>query len=73
MKHKNLIVPEWLIRFVVSIAPSFFNFPLTQNRIDALVSRTHYSNSKIERLLKFLPKRSIPEFAVEYIKATCEK
>ena len=73
MKHKNLIVPEWLIRFVVSIAPSFFNLPLTQNRIDALVSRTHYSNSKIERLLKFLPKRSIPEFAVEYMKATCEK
>ena len=73
MKHKNLIVPEWLIRFAVSIAPSFFNFPLTQNRIDALVSRTHYSNSKIKRLLKFSPKRFIPEFAVEYMKATCEK
>jgi nucleoside-diphosphate-sugar epimerase len=73
MKHKNLIVPEWLIRFVVSIVPSFFNFPLTQNRIDALISRTHYSNSKIERLLKFSPKRFIPEFAVEYMKATCEK
>jgi nucleoside-diphosphate-sugar epimerase len=73
MKYKNLIVSEWLIRFMVSITPSFFNFPLTQNRIDALISRTYYSNSKIERLLKFLPKRSIPEFAVEYMKATCEK
>jgi nucleoside-diphosphate-sugar epimerase len=73
MKHKNLIVPEWLVRFLVSIVPSFFNLPLTQNRIDALVSKTYYSNSKIERLLKFSPKRCIPEFAVEYMKATCEK
>ena len=73
MKHKNLIVPEWLLRFMVSITPSFFNLPLTQKRIDVLVSKTYYSNSKIERLLKFLPKRSIPEFAVEYMKATCEK
>jgi len=73
MKHKNLIVPERLVRFIVSITPGFFNLPLTQNRIDALVSRTHYSNYKIQRLLKFLPKRSIPEFAVEYMKATCEK
>ena len=73
IKHKNLIIPVCLIRFVVSITPGFFNLPLTQKRIDALVSRTHFSNSKIERLLKFLPKRSIPEFAVEYMKARCEK
>ena len=73
IKHKNLMVPEWLVRFMVSITPSFFNLPLTQNRIDALVSKTYYSNSKIERLLKFSPKRFIPEFAVEYMKATFEK
>ena len=73
MKHKNLIVPEWLIRFIVSITPSFFHFPLTQNRIDVLVSKTYYSNSKIERFLKFLPKRSIPEFAAEYMKAKFEE
>ena len=73
MKHINLIVPEWLVRFMVFITPSFFNLPLTQKRIDALVSKTYYSNCKIKRLLKFSPKRSIPEFAVEYFKATCEK
>ena len=73
MKHINLIVPEWLVRFMVFITPSLFNLPLTQKRIDVLVSKTYYSNSKIERLLKFLPKRSIPEFAVEYMKAICEK
>ena len=73
MKNKNLIVPEWSLRFIVSIVPNFINFSLTQNRIDILVSKTHYSNSKIERLLKFSPKRFIPEFAVEYMKATCEK
>jgi nucleoside-diphosphate-sugar epimerase len=73
MKYKNPIVPEWLLRFMVSIFRSFCNFPLTQNRIDVLVSMTYYSNSKIERLLKFSPKRFIPEFAVEYFKATCGK
>jgi nucleoside-diphosphate-sugar epimerase len=73
MKHKNLIVPEWLARFMVSIIPGFFNFPLTQNRIDVLISKTYYSNSKIERLLKFSPKKFIPEFAVEYMKRACEK
>jgi len=73
MKHKNLIVPEWLIRFMVSITPGLFNFPLTQKRIDVLVSKTYYSNSKIERLLKFSHKKSIPEFAVEYVKSACEK
>jgi nucleoside-diphosphate-sugar epimerase len=72
MKHKNLIVFEWLIRFMVSIIPSFFNFPLTQNRIDALISRTHYPNTKIKRLLRFSPKRSIPEFAIEYMNAVHE-
>ncbi|WP_422671739.1 NAD-dependent epimerase/dehydratase family protein [Candidatus Methylopumilus planktonicus] len=73
IKHTNTIVPEWLVRFIVFITPSFFNLPLTQKRIDALVSKTHYSNSKIKRILKFSPKRFIPEFAVEYFKATCEK
>ena len=73
MKHKNLIVPEWLVRFMVRITPGFVNFPLTQNRIDVLISKTYYSNSKIERLLKFSPKKFIPEFAVEYMKSACEK
>ena len=69
IKHKKPIVPEWLIRFVVSVIPSFFKLPLTQSRIDALVSRTYYPNTKIKRSLRFLPKRSMPEFAVEYMNA----
>ncbi len=73
MKNINLVVPERLIRFIVSIIPSFFNHILTQKRIDVLISKIHYSNSKIERLLKFSHKKSIPEFAVEYIKSSCEK
>jgi nucleoside-diphosphate-sugar epimerase len=70
--HKILIIPEWLVRFVVSVTPSFFRLPLTQSRIDALVSRTYYPNTKIKRALRFLPKRPIPDFAVEYINDTYE-
>ena len=73
IRHKRFIIPQWLARFVVSITPSFFKSPLTQSRIDALVSRTYYPNTKIKRLLRFSPKRSIPDFAVEYMKSTCEK
>lgn len=72
IKYKNLIVSESFVRFLVSLIPSFFNFPLTQSRVDALTSKTYYSNAKIERLLKFLPKKSIPEFAVEYMKINLE-
>lgn len=72
LKHNNFIVSESFVRFLVSLIPSFFNFPLTQSRVDALTSKTYYSNDKIERLLKFLPKKSIPEFAVEYMKINLE-
>ena len=73
IKHKRIIVPEFLVRLVVGVTSNFFKLPLTQSRVDALVSRTYYPNTKIKRLLRFSPKRSIPEFAVEYMKATCEK
>ncbi len=73
MKHKRIVVPEWMARFVVGVSPNFFKLPLTQSRVNVLVSRTYYPNTKIKRLLKFLPKRSIPEFAVEYMKAKYEK
>ena len=72
MKHKRSIVPEWLVRFVVRVTSNFFKLPLTQSRVDALVSRTYYPNTKIKRLLRFSPKKSIPDFAVEYMKAIRE-
>jgi nucleoside-diphosphate-sugar epimerase len=73
MKHKRIIVPVWLVRFVAGVTSNFFKLPLTQSRVDALVSKTYYPNTKIKRLLRFSPKRFIPEFAVEYMKSTCEK
>ena len=73
IRHKILIIPEWLVRFVVSVTPSFFKLPLTQSRIDALVSRAYFPNTKIKRVLRFLPKRSIPDFSVEYIIDAYEK
>ena len=72
MKHKRIIVPEWLVRFLVGVTPNFFNLPLTQSRVDALVSSTYYLNTKVKRLLRFSPKKSIPKFAVEYMKAVLE-
>ena len=72
MKHKRIIVPEWLVRFIIGVASNFFKLPLTQNRIDILVSRTYYPNAKIKRLLRFSPKRAISDFAVEYVKAARE-
>ena len=73
MKHKRIIVPEWLVRFVVAVTSNFFKLALTQSRVDALVSRTYYPNTKIKRLLRFSPKKSISEFAIEYSKAAREK
>lgn len=67
IKHKILIIPEWFVRLVINLTPRFFKLPLTQSRVDALVSRTYYPNTKIKRALRFLPKKSIPDFAVEYI------
>ena len=72
MKHQRITVPEWLVRLVVGVTSNFFKLPLTQNRVDMLVSRTYYPNAKIKRLLRFSPKKSTPEFAVEYMKAVLE-
>jgi hypothetical protein len=72
IKHKILIIPECCVRFVVRVTPSFFKLPLTQSRNDALVSRSYYPNTKVKQLLRFSPKKSIPEFAIEYMKAGLE-
>ena len=72
IRHKILIIPEWMVRFVVRVTLNFFKLPLNQSRIDILVSRAYYPNTKTKRLLRFSPKKSIPEFAIEYIKAARE-
>lgn len=60
--------PEKLLRCLVMFTPRFLKLPLTKTRIDALVSQTRYPASKIKMLLGFTPSRSIPDFAVDYLK-----
>ncbi len=54
-------LPEKIVRIIINILNKFANTPLTQNRIDALVSRTRYPAVKIEKHLGFLPKRKPQE------------
>lgn len=66
---KFLCLPEKALRFFVYVLSRFIRLPLTKTRVDALVSRTTYPYTKIKDVLGFIPKKSIPEFAVEYIKS----
>jgi nucleoside-diphosphate-sugar epimerase len=65
-KPNFLLLPETPLRFFVWIFSRFFTLPLTKSRIDALISKTTYPYTKIKDILGFTPKKSIPEFAVEY-------
>lgn len=68
-KPKFLCLPEKPLRLLVWFMSKFIRLPLTQSRIDALVSRTTYPHTKIKDILGFSPKISIPEFAVEYLES----
>jgi len=60
VKPPALCVPEEPLRLVVKFFSLFGKIPLTQERIDALVKRTRYSNQKIKENLGFSPSHSIP-------------
>ncbi len=63
-----LCLPEKSLRLLVWFISKFIRLPLTQSKIDSLVSRTSYPYTKIKDVLGFSPKKSIPEFAVEYLR-----
>jgi len=56
----NICIPEAPLRLIVRFLSMFITTPLTQERIDALVKRTHYSTEHIEKTLGFVPKYPIP-------------
>ena len=68
-KCNFLCLPERPLRLAVKIFSMIIRLPLTQSRIDTLVSRTTYPYSKIKDILGFTPKKPIPEFAVSYLKS----
>lgn len=59
--------PEFLVRMAVNFTPLFMSTPVTQERIDSLVSRTSYSMNKLKSELGFVPLRSVPDHIGEVI------
>lgn len=62
-----ICLPETFVRIISLFLSKFFNFPLTANRINYLVSKTTYSSKKIQKILNFLPKNDIPSYASSVI------
>ena len=64
---KFLCIPEKPLRFLVMLLSKIVNFPLNENRIDVLISKTTYPNKKMQDFLGYSPIRAIPDFVVEYL------
>ena len=60
LRPPSLCLPEIPLRFLVKSLSKIKSLPLTQERIDALVKKTHYPNIKIAEYLGFLCESSIP-------------
>lgn len=53
-------LPEAFVRFALGIAGRVVRLPLTPERVDALVIRTRYPFTKLQRHLDLAPRRSVP-------------
>lgn len=53
-------LPEAPLRLMLSMANRFLRLPVTQARIDALVSRTTYPSTKMRETFDFTPKKEVP-------------
>jgi nucleoside-diphosphate-sugar epimerase len=60
VKAPHWRLPENLVRTAAGITGKLVRMPLTQERITALVMRTRYPFSKIERELGFRPRIAVP-------------
>jgi nucleoside-diphosphate-sugar epimerase len=69
IKENFICLPELPLRFGIYWLSKIYRLPLTNERIDALISKTKYPATKIKDVLGFSPSRSIPEFAIEYLKS----
>lgn len=63
----RLKVPEWLVRLAVALGGRLVKLPLTQSRVDALVSQTRYPADKLQRYLDFVPARCVPTHIQEVL------
>ena len=64
-----LRLPESSVRVATHVISKFARIPLTQERINALVSRTRYPYLKLELELGFSPRISVPETIGEVVLA----
>jgi nucleoside-diphosphate-sugar epimerase len=53
-------LPEYLVRVAVALVTKIYPIPLTQKRINALISRTRYPCHKLESELDYKPKIYVP-------------
>ena len=60
-------IPELLVRSITQAVSKLVTIPLTQERIDALISRTRYPYNKLESLLGFKPEKPVPQFIGEVL------
>ena len=58
-RRPRLRLPEPLVRFAAMAAAKIATIPLTQERIDVLVSRTRYPYHKLEQELGYAPEKSV--------------
>lgn len=63
-----LRLPESLVRALVAVVGKVSNLPVTQKRIDALTVKTWYPSSKLEKMLGFSPRCSVPKTIAEMLK-----
>lgn len=56
-----LKIPEGLVRALVKLVSKLGKLPVTQERIDALIVKTSYPNTKLQSVLGFKPARPVPE------------
>lgn len=57
------------LRLLISLISKFIRLAHIQPRIDPLASRNAYPYTKIKSVLRFSPKKPIPEFAAEYLES----
>jgi nucleoside-diphosphate-sugar epimerase len=61
VRARRTRIPEKPVRVMASVLGARLGNPLTHPRIDALVNRTRYPTTKIERVLGFRHARPMPE------------
>jgi nucleoside-diphosphate-sugar epimerase len=68
VKPPSVRLPAGPVRLAAGVAVRLVRFPLTPERINALIIRTRYPYSKLERELGLTPRRSVPEAIGEVVR-----